>query len=617
MISTFSSKTGLTATSMAYRPPLIPTTHPVIPVVPVPRHAPNITDDYERWYTEASPNNRMLLSLRSGIPSEIAWAFDRLCRLCNNEQFLFRSIPGLTNTLFEWPEWYVSHSATHLPGFSSLFAIPSAEERKRRHGLEALCIMRNAAAVNESNAEELVNHRKATPLILSALHGVRPTTDDNVEFLLYVTDLFQYIAPTYTLPPASAPQITSPLPPLLDLIRRTSNRSLIISSLTCLHLLFSNHSLSTSLLYLPLFSDKVLVDVCLNYLYVHLSHPPMAKAFLLHPDMPSALKLLVTQILSEQIVDTVSIDIGGPIHTAPAQAVLIEDHELSKEELDGLIALPEPQRCYEWLTFGICTKTCSFLFKTSSTYLTSTVVFPQAQAMVLPGPPQKFVVRGVDRRKDDRSNERFKCLWDRSGCDSSPCGSASELYEHVLGHISSVEEDGQSCLWATCSREPLSKSHLRAHVLTHLPSAQPLPKHPTQSDTITLPSPQHSHPVPNPTTRPLPPQKTTLSMKKPIADPPSSSLTALLCIRILFRTSFTSIEAAPRADADHFGFPGVIEEDEVMNVMEDGDLSDSEQEGQRRGRRAFVGVRKLLEGVQIRDEALMNWITEMIQATLS
>ena len=74
----------------------------------------------------------------------------------------------------------------------------------------------------------------------------------------------------------------------------------------------------------------------------------MAKAFLLHPDMPSTLKLLVTQMLTEQIEDTVPVEIGGPIHTAPAQAVLIHDHELSKEELDGLIALPEPQRCYEW-----------------------------------------------------------------------------------------------------------------------------------------------------------------------------------------------------------------------------------------------------------------------------
>lgn len=243
------------------------------------------------------------------------------------------------------------------------------------------------------------------------------------------------------------------------------------------------------------------------------------------------------------------------------------------------------------------------------------VVFPQAQAMVLPGPPQKFVVRGVDRRKDDRSNERLKCLWDRSECDSSPLGSAGELCEHILGHLSSLGDDELSCSWATCSREPLDKQKLRAHVLTHLPSAQPPSRHPTQSDTITLPSPQHPHPMRNPTTRPLPPQKTTLILKKPVGDPPSGSLTALLCIRILFRTAFTAIEAAPRVDADHFGFPGVVEEDEGMDALEDSGLSASEQEGQRRGRRAFNGVRKLLEGVQIRDETLMGWVTEMIHAT--
>jgi chromatin structure-remodeling complex subunit RSC9 len=51
-----------------------------------------------------------------------------------------------------------------------------------------------------------------------------------------------------------------------------------------------------------------------------------------------------------------------------------------------------------------------------------------------------------------------------------------------------------------------------------------------------------------------------------------------------------------------------------MDILEDSGVSASEQEGQRRGRRAFNGVRKLLEGVQIRDETLMSWIAEMIQA---
>ncbi|KAI0275010.1 hypothetical protein BC834DRAFT_921193 [Gloeopeniophorella convolvens] len=596
---------------MAYRPSvptaILATAATVAPTQAQQRTqaALETTDDYERWYTEANNSNRMLLSLRSGIPTEIAWAFDRLCRLCNNDLFFLSAIPGLTNALFELPEWYIEQNSAGKFKEFALFAMPPDLERHRRHGLEALCILRNSAATKDENAEELVRHKKTLPLILSALHNVQPDSDENTEFLLYMTDIFQYIAPHHTLPPASAPPTSSPLPPLLELVRRTRNRSLIVSSLTCLHLLFSNPAnsprltvsspaLAASLLYLPLLTDRVLIDACINYLYAHLSHPPMAKAFLLHPDMPSALKLLVTQILSEQIEDTVSLDIGGPVHTAPAQVVLIKDHELTKEELDGLISQPEPQRCYEWMKLMFVAKSDGELTQVdfwnlykdvfvpyqdqyqllvaSDVIKNVNVVFPQAQAMVLQGPPQKFVVRGVDRRKDDRLSERFKCQWSRSECGTAPFSTAGELYEHVLEHISSVvEENGQSCSWATCSREPLPKPMLRAHVLTHLPSAQPQPKHPSQSDTITLPSPQHSHPTPNPTERPPPPRKTTLSVKKPAADP-------------------------------------------RMEVLEESGLSVSEEEGQRRGRKAFSGVRKLMEGIQIRDETLMNWITEMVQA---
>jgi len=42
-----------------------------------------------------------------------------------------------------------------------------------------------------------------------------------------------------------------------------------------------------------------------------------------------------------------------------------------------------------------------------------------------------------------------------------------------------------------------------------------------------------------------------------------------------------------------------------------------EREGERRGRKAFVGVRQLMEGVRIRDEVLMGWIAEMVDAGIS
>ncbi|KAI0068086.1 hypothetical protein BV25DRAFT_1818450 [Artomyces pyxidatus] len=655
MLTTFSSKTGSTTTSstMLYRP-AAPSVYPTASTSQaLPQRAPTVTDDYERWYTEAAPNNRMLLSLRSGIQSEITWAFDRLCRLCNNEQFFFRAIPGLTDALFEWPEWYIAQSHGSAAKLTAVFSISPAEERKRRHSMEALTVMRNAA-VREPNAQELVGHKKTVPLILSTLHNIRPDTDENTEFLLYAIDIFQYVAPTYVLPRRTAPPTSSPLGPLLEIAGRSSNRSLIISALTSLNLLFSNPAnashltadspaLAAALRYLPLLKDRLLIDVSVNYLYAHLAHPPMAKAFLLHPDLSSTLKLLASQIISEQIEDTVTISVGDAVHTAPAVKVTTRDHELTKEELDSLVPMPEPQRCYEWMKMmfvalpeGELTQVDFWnlykdvfvpfqdqhhLLVASDVIKNVNVVFPQAQAMVLPsvsGTQQRFVVRGVDRRKEDTPSQRFKCQWERAQCSSTAFGSAGELYDHVLEHINAVDEQERECLWSSCSHAPLPKANLRAHVLTHLPGAQPSPKHPTQSDTITLPSLGYPYPTPDPTTRPPPPpRETTVKIRKPIIDPPSSSLTALLCIRILFRTAFASVEAAPRVDADHFGFPGVVEEEEEGDIIEvDDGVSEAEREGSRRGRKAFVGVRRLLERVQIREETLMDWITEIIQAVL-
>jgi chromatin structure-remodeling complex subunit RSC9 len=247
------------------------------------------------------------------------------------------------------------------------------------------------------------------------------------------------------------------------------------------------------------------------------------------------------------------------------------------------------------------------------------VVFPQAQAMALPGPPQRFVVRGVDRHKDILPVEKFKCQWDRSECAKAGFESPAQLYEHVLEHLEQSEGPRIQCLWSSCTSPPRPRHALRSHVLTHFSVSQPPSKHPSQSDTITLPSENFPYPTGDPTKRPLPPPRSAVvTYRNPIVDPPSSSLTALLCIRILFRASFASSDVAPRVDADHFGFPGVVEDTGDQEQDEaDGGLVDDEKEGERRGRKAFVGVRRLMEGVRIQDEILMSWITEMVQAGIS
>jgi chromatin structure-remodeling complex subunit RSC9 len=167
----------------------------------------------------------------------------------------------------------------------------------------------------------------------------------------------QAVASKFVLPSVS--EETNPLPPLQRIASQSSNRSLIIASLTALTLILSNplnsvqvtpdsSALQASIRYLALFVDKPLVDACLNYLYAHLSHTALAKAFLFHSEMASVLKLLVSLLLTEQVEETVTLDVTGTIHTAASLAVSTRHHELTKEELDNLIEKPEPQRCYEW-----------------------------------------------------------------------------------------------------------------------------------------------------------------------------------------------------------------------------------------------------------------------------
>ncbi|OBZ79610.1 Chromatin structure-remodeling complex subunit rsc9 [Grifola frondosa] len=570
------------------------------------------------------------------IDSEVAWALDRLCRLCNNEQFVLRAIPGLTNALHEWPEWYIRTGAKELAQTTALFSLSPEQERKRRHALESLFILRNAA-VNEPNAAELAAHLPTRHMILCALHTLEPDSDANTEFLLYVIELLHSIAGTAVLPPPDAPVEASPLLPLQNIARHSSNRTLMIASLATLTTMLSNPAnmvhltpdspaLEISIRVLPLILDRLLVDTALNYIYAHLSYPPMMKAFLLHPDMQG----------------DGFFDIGAPVYTVPAQMVSSMDHELTKEELDNLVPMPEPQRCYEWMRTMFVSKPDGELtqvdfwnlyrdaftpFQDRYTLLVASdviknvsVVFPQAQAMVLPGPPQRFIVRGVDRRKENPTNEAYKCQWDRSECSANSFVSTGDLYEHVLqDHINTHEDPELSCLWASCSHPSHSKSQMRAHVLTHLPSMQPTPRHPLQSDTITLPAVGYPHPISDPTTRPPPPLRSAkVTYLRPVIDPPSGSLTALLCIRLMFRASFASSDAAPRVDENHFGFPGIVEEsDEQENAEERSRGTESEKEGERRGRKAFIGVRHMLEEVRIRDETLMSWIPEMVDAGLS
>ena len=687
----------------------------------------------------------MLLALRSGIDSEVGWALDRLCRLCNNEQFLLNAIPGLTDTLFEWPEWFIEEhrqlaidasegweGGSRRTRVAGLFALSRERQRKKRHALESLFVLRNSA-LNEPNARELAAHRKTEQLVLDALRYLAPSVlgrpledseepsldelvlegnwrgtganwdddpDSTEEFLLHSIELLQAISPSFILPPPSHfdfSAITSssqnPVPTLANIASMSSNRALIIASLTTLNTLLSNianathlsassPALTAAIRYLPLFNDKPLLDACLNYLYAHISHPPMANAFLLHADMPSTLRLLISFIISEQAEETKTIDISASKHFAPSIRYRSVDYELMGEELERIGSMPEPERCYQWyemasLVYPLCitNQDChrmrvmfiaqtdaeltqvefwssykdlftpyqdrSPLLAASDVIKNVSSVFGLAQAMVLPGPQQRFVIRGITHQKALVPEERFKCLWDRGSCPSQALDGPEALYAHIQTHLDSdipSASDGAqawACSWSSCYRSAPSKDSLLPHIWTHVPLRHnpfpvPYPHYVPLPQIILADSDATDEPdadiLAYPTRRPPPPAlSTTISF--PVAaqdkEPSSSALTALLIVRTLFRASYASADAAPRADAEHFGFPGLPDEGEEADVGErDGEEryegeGEKEAEGERRGRRAFMYLRKLMEGVRIRDQALMSWVLEMVDTGLN
>jgi chromatin structure-remodeling complex subunit RSC9 len=101
---------------------------------------------------------------------------------------------------------------------------------------------------------------------------------------------------------------------------------------------------------------------------------------------------------------------------------------------------------------------------------------------------------------------------------------------------------------------------------------------------------------------------------QPVRDPDSMMLTALLIIRLIYRISTAATDTVPRADEDHFGFPGVQEEIEELT---DGNIDAEIEEGERRGRMAIARCRSLMEHIRMRDKHLQDWITEMINFSLT
>jgi chromatin structure-remodeling complex subunit RSC9 len=302
----------------------------------------------------------MLLALRSGIHTEMDWALDRLCRLCDNEAWHLSSIPGLIDTLFDMPERFVRVRSAAPPTIPlPLFRPADTDEALQRHALNCLLALRNST-LNPPNAQALSAHKRTRPLIYSALQHLDPSRSADSEFLLYVLEMF-YIIHSGQMQLLS---FTSDEPNPIDAIAHhagtSSDRALIVASLSALSLIFSEPgnykylrvdtpALNAVVRYLPAFAigDRGLSEACLNYLSIYLAHPPAAKAFMRRPELPATLRVLASIVLAHQKTTLEEVKLGGS-SPSPLSRTPPELYKLQSSEITRLSTMMEPERSQEW-----------------------------------------------------------------------------------------------------------------------------------------------------------------------------------------------------------------------------------------------------------------------------
>ncbi|CCA69438.1 hypothetical protein PIIN_03338 [Serendipita indica DSM 11827] len=596
-------------------------------------------DGHEYWFLIPGPNNRMILSLESGLEPDVTWAMKHLLHATASERFLLGKYPALVPALIRYPEWFLEH-ADEEDGSTWC---PNPEfTTNRRFALNSLLIIKNLS-MSEENAAILARMERIRTLVFDIMEKCQRPTDSTLEFLLGAIDIFRY---TITKWPASpVPEKTKVL---VDIVGRSNDRAIMISGWSALHNLldtFTNvthvtpesSALNAAIRVLPLHFDQPLSTAALDYILAHVSNPALAKAFLHHPEMPQALKLLTYQLIFDQqkVLEYVKVTVAQPSKTEIAQNNAIGPLELKKEVLDELSALPEPDRVTQWMQRAfeavphaeITQVDFWNLYRTAFTsYGPDTMlpatdliklvtnVFPSAMPMVSQGAngkPSKFIIKGLERRRAVAEG-RTKCHWDRWKCPEPAFETATALYRHVKTHVNSTTVQ---CLWGSCTHISASPKLFHRHLLTHLPLDLAGPRHPGQVDDVLVPPNSHVDPG-VPTARPVPPGPAHIvNYPKATTDPPAGSFSALLIMRILYRTSFVQAEVVLKTDGDHFGFPGIEQpliEGDTEVAMED--LGYDTLEGQRKGKAAFKGIGGMLSGVIIHDAAIAAWIDEMLDS---
>lgn len=359
-------------------------------------------------YLEPGVNNRLVLSLRSGIPAEIDFALDRLVQVSGVDPDILRfaELPGLLEGLLALVQLLLDErSLERVHRWDDILPVWSGEAREttRRRACEAALILRNLS-IEKERSKSLHTSKRLARVITDALEeGAREDGDDLSELRVYLLETLEVIAehlplvlPGHSISAnnldtgemAIAEDPSSPsvrLFPILVALTRSPDRALVVAAFRTLTVLSLNdtsdaalslvaynnstpqpprhpHPIQTAVELLPV-ADAELGSVVLDFIYQHTLVPANAVLFAARPDLLAALRLVCAKLHLGARRETVEVTLpmaGTEADTwykketsrhrrkTPINVSRESTTKLDSEELQRIVALQEPERTLTW-----------------------------------------------------------------------------------------------------------------------------------------------------------------------------------------------------------------------------------------------------------------------------
>ena len=497
---------------------------------------------------------RTLQGLRSHVPEEQDYALHHLVKISHErgDKYKFDAFPNLAEGLIEFVlgvsslfydvQWEICYSEDEhgdniLDGINGTPDILQKIKRLKRTGppdeletedfsrkvtkvLEAGLTIRNLALL-EDNAVYLSDMPQLRDFLSIALN--LPSSPLVTELKHYTLDIAEQVTRYWRMNESDPLYIS-----LLSQVADGHDRGAILTALRAISRISMNLDDVNLLRDVPisvlrricewiLLEDEELVSACLDFLYQFTAVPHNVGVLMSDSNkLPtSSLFGQLTRLLLYH-AQTSQAKVTALRAVAPTPATEIPN--VPRDLLEHFLKLDEPDRSNQWLKavfeedsdshitqialwqayqarFGEYANAQTQLLPAAEFIKNVSTIFTGANAQVISGPNQKFIIKGIRPRHaptDSKGRVYNRCLWKAHGSKACPEFHlrSKHMFEHVVhSHIGvNRNDDGawdfisssqgdqrpRDCYWAGCqhfskSKRPPSPYDLGMHVKTHLP----------------------------------------------------------------------------------------------------------------------------------------------------